>query len=158
MDNFILFAATRFGTAPADARVLTGALLWIMQLNAADDFGPVHTLDPEVHRLIERAPSALSSTRRDGHRLLTLVGRGRVCGTQAALLRLFAQHGFSLARAGRFTQALLHWLGAEVGHPQVERMAAQVPVLQLLRQPSLDSRPEVRIERRSALPALQIGA
>ena len=153
MENFILFAATRFGLSPADARVLAGALLWVMQLQVGDDFACVHALDPEVRRLVERAPAALARARRseDGRdrSLPGSVSRGRVCGTQAALLRLFAHHGFSLARAGRFSRSLLDWLSIEVGAQPLRVMIEQTPVLGLLLAPvaQRDSRPLVRVER-----------
>jgi hypothetical protein len=148
MENFILFAATRFGISPADARVLAGAVLWVMQLRVGDDFACVHALDAEVRRLVERAPSAVARARRDGgergdHSVVGQHGRGRVCGTQAALLRLFAQYGFSLARAGRFARALLGWLSAEVGAFVLQDMVDRTPVLLLLLGPveQRDSRP-----------------
>lgn len=150
MENFIQFAAARFGLSPADAHTLAGALLWVIQLHAGDAFSAVHALDPEVRRLVDRAPAALAEARRP---LPFFPGPGRVCGTQASLLRLFAGMGFSLARTGRFAQTLQTWLIAELGAPTVRAMVDHTPVLQLLAAAQDRPVPTPRVSRPLSLVA-----
>lgn len=140
MDAFIAFAARRFSVSPRDARALTGGLLWLMQLHAGEEFAHLHALDPGVAALVDGAPAALAPARRA---LLFFTGPGRVCGTQASVLRLFAQQGFSLARAGRFARELMGFMAAEVGGPTVHAIVQRTPVLLLLL--SAESAPNPRL-------------
>ncbi|MEZ4465145.1 MAG: hypothetical protein R3F60_15680 [bacterium] len=129
MDAFLAFAARRFALSPAEARALTGGLLWLMQLHAGEDFAQLYALDPDVARLVDGAPAALAPARRA---LPFFPGQGRVCGTQASVLRLFSRHGFSLARAGRFARGMLAFLATEAGSAPVHAIVARTPVLLLL--------------------------
>lgn len=121
MHAFIARACDAFDARRQHVRALTAAVLWVMQLGAPETMARVHERDALVRVLVDRAPALLSACR-DPH----------TRRTDHALLRLFAQRGFSLGRAGRFVQQLVDELATWIGPRAARDLVDAAPVLGLL--------------------------